>query len=91
MSAANLGNPWSFTQVGNSFRELKEYEHIRLIRSRNGMANQYRLAGGYTGVDFMHTILTAEGLEERMKSGYRRSERKQDEVRERKPAYLLSA
>jgi hypothetical protein len=78
---------WSFAQVRNNFRILKDYEYIQLVKQQNGLAHQYRLSGGYLGVDLLHTILSPDQLAERL-----RSERhdRSDEVRESAPTYALS-
>jgi hypothetical protein len=59
---------WSFAQVRNNFRILKDYEYIQLVKARNGVATQYRLSGDYSDLDFLHTILSPEELETRIKS-----------------------
>lgn len=56
---------WSFAQVRNNFRTLKEYEYIKLIKVQNGLANQYKLTTHYSDLDFLHQILTPEELEKR--------------------------
>ena len=76
---------WSFAQVRNNFRILKDYEYIRLIKAQNGLANQYRLTQGYTGLDFLHTILSPEELKKRI--GYRKDQASGKEVREVSPVY----
>ena len=53
---------WSFAQVRNSFRTLKDYEYIQAVRSQSGLANQYRLNGTYSELDFLTRILTPEEL-----------------------------
>jgi hypothetical protein len=58
---------WSFAQVRNNIRILKEYEYLIEVKSRNGLAYQYKLSGGYSDLDFMNTILAPEKLEEKIK------------------------
>lgn len=60
---------WSFAQVRNNFRILREYEYLQLIKAKNGLANQYRLTANYSDVDFLTTILRPEELEKRLASG----------------------
>ena len=57
---------WSFAQVRNGFRTLRDYEYIQLIRSQNGVASQYRLNGSYSELDFLSRILKPEELTERL-------------------------
>ena len=57
---------WSFAQVRNNFQTLRNYEYLQLIRSTNGLANQYKLSGNYSDLDFLTTILSPEELEKRM-------------------------
>ena len=83
---------WSFAQVRNNFRILKDYEYLKLIKQQNGMANQYRLTGGYTNLDLLHTILSPKDLEKKIR---REKQTKIDsepgEVREKAPVYGISA
>ena len=60
---------WSFAQVRNHFRILRDYEYLQLIKTKNGLANQYRLTANYSDVDFLTTILAPEELEKRIASG----------------------
>jgi len=57
---------WSFAQIRNNFRILQDYEYLQLIKSKNGIAKQYKLSGNYSDIDFLNTILTPEELEERI-------------------------
>ncbi len=57
---------WSFAQIKNNFRILKDYEYIQLIKAKNGLANQYRLSCNYSDLDFLNTILTPEELKNRI-------------------------
>jgi hypothetical protein len=57
---------WSFAQIKNNFRILKDYEYIHLIKVKNGLANQYRLSCNYSDLDFLNTILTPEELKNRI-------------------------
>ncbi len=59
---------WSFAQVRNGFRTLRDYEYIQLIRSQNGVASQYRLNGSYSELDFLSRILKPEELVSRIAS-----------------------
>jgi len=59
---------WSFAQVRNNFRVLREYEYLQLIKAKNGLANQYRLTANYSDLDFLNTILKPEELEKRIAS-----------------------
>lgn len=59
---------WSFAQVRNNFRILRDYEYIQLIKAKNGLANQYRLNGNYSDLDFLNKILSPEDLRRRMKT-----------------------
>ena len=76
---------WSFAQIRNNFRILKDYEYIRLIKTQNGLANQYRLAGGYTHLDLLHTILSPEELKKRIEA--QKNPPPTEEVCEPVPAY----
>jgi hypothetical protein len=76
---------WSFAQVRNNIRILKDYEYIRLTKAQNGLANQYRLTPGYTGLDFLHTILSPEELKNRI--GYQKNQEHGREAREALPIY----
>jgi len=83
---------WSFAQVRNNFRILKDYEYLKLIKQQNGMANQYRLAAGYTRADLLHTILSPDELERRMRQEKRvNGDFASGEVREKAPVYGISA
>jgi len=57
---------WSFAQIRNNFRILKDYEHIQLVKGKNGLAHQYKLSN-YNDIEFLNTILTPEELEKRIK------------------------
>jgi len=57
---------WSFAQVRNNFRILRDYEYIQLIKAKNGLANQYRLTGTYSDVNFLGQILSPEELEKKI-------------------------
>jgi hypothetical protein len=57
---------WSFAQVRNNFRILRDYEYIQLIKAKNGLANQYRLNGNYSDLDFLNKILSPDDLRRRM-------------------------
>jgi abortive infection bacteriophage resistance protein len=83
---------WSFAQVRNNFRILKEYEYLKLIKQQNGTANQYRLAGGYTKADFLHTILSPDELEATIcREKQAQTDSKSGEVRENTPVYGIPA
>ena len=83
---------WSFAQVRNNFRILKEYEYLKLIKQQNGMAKQYRLAGGYTRADLLHTILSPDELAERIRREKQaQTDIKSGEVHEKTPAYGIPA
>ncbi len=58
---------WSFAQVRNNIRILKEYEYLQNIKSKAGTAYQYKLSGNYSDLDFLNTILTPAQLEEKIK------------------------
>ena len=58
---------WSFAQVRNNFRVLRDYEYIQLVKAKNGVANQYKLNGGYQDADALMSILTPDELERRLK------------------------
>jgi len=58
---------WSFAQVRNNFQTLRNYEYLQLIRSTNGLANQYKLSGNYSDLDFLTTILSPGELEKRIR------------------------
>lgn len=64
---------WSFAQVRNNFRILKDYEYLKLIKQQNGAAHQYRLAAGYTSLDLLHTILSPVELEKKLRETKRSS------------------
>jgi len=57
---------WSFAQIRNNFRILRDYEYIQLIKIKNGLANQYKLSCNYSDLDFLNKILTPEELEKRI-------------------------
>jgi len=57
---------WSFAQIRNNFRILKDYEYIQVIKVRNGLANQYKLSCNYSDLDFLNKILAPEELEKRI-------------------------
>jgi len=57
---------WSFAQIRNNFRILKDYEYIQVIKARNGLANQYKLSCNYSDLDFLNKILTPEELEKKI-------------------------
>ena len=54
---------WSFVQIRNNFRMLKDYEYIELINNRKGQAHQYKLAPDYKDTDIHNQILSPEELE----------------------------
>jgi hypothetical protein len=58
---------WSFAQVRNNMRTLIDYEYLQTIKSKNGLAHQYKLSNNYSDQDFLNTILTPEQLEEKIK------------------------
>jgi DNA primase len=83
---------WSFAQVRNNFRILKDYEYLKLIKQLNGVANQYRLAVGYASLDLLNTILSPNELEKRIRQEKReRTDSHPGEVRERAPIYSIPA
>ena len=57
---------WSFAQVRNNFRILKDYEYIQLLKSQNGLAHKYKLSPNYSDLDFLNTILSPDELEKRI-------------------------
>jgi len=57
---------WSFAQIRNNFKILKDYEYIMVIKARNGLANQYKLSCNYSDLDFLNKILTPEELKNRI-------------------------
>jgi len=57
---------WSFAQIRNNFRILTDYEYLQLIKSKNGLANQYKLTSSYSDIDFQNTILSPEELEKKI-------------------------
>jgi len=57
---------WSFAQIRNNFRILKDYEYIQVIKARNGLANQYKLSCNYSDLDFLNKIITPEELGKRI-------------------------
>ena len=59
---------WSFAQVRNNFQTLRNYEYLQLMRSKNGLANQYKLSGSYSDLDFLTTIVSPEELEKRIRA-----------------------
>ena len=59
---------WSFAQVRNNFRTLRDYEYLQLIKPNNGLANQYWLTANYSDLDFLNTILSPEELKTRIAS-----------------------
>ena len=83
---------WTFAQVRNNFRILKDYEYLKLIKQQNGAAHQYRLAGGYTSLDLLHTILSPAELEKKLRQIKRKgNDIEPGEVRESAPAYCIPA
>jgi DNA primase len=82
---------WSFAQVRNNFRILKDYEYIKLIKSQRGMAHQYKLNGGYAGIDLLHTILSPVELKEKLRQEkIIPSSSEADEAHEPEPEYGLN-
>ena len=81
---------WTFAQIRNNFRILKDYEYLKLIKGQNGQAHKYRLASGYTGVDLLHTILSPEELERQIKSARRTHPTDTEEVHEPEPVYAVA-
>ena len=65
---------WSFAQVRNNVRILKEYEYLTEIKSRNGLAHQYKISGSYSDLDFLNTILTPEQLEKKIMEQQKKSQ-----------------
>jgi len=57
---------WSFAQIRNNFRILRDYEYIQLIKAKNGTAFQYRLNHNYSDIDFLNKILTPVELAKRI-------------------------
>ena len=81
---------WTFAQIRNNFRILKDYEYLKLIKGQNGQAHKYRLASGYTGLDLLHTILSPEELEKRIRSGDQFRSTDSEEVHEPEPMYAAT-
>ena len=69
---------WSFAQVRNNFRVLRDYEYLQLVKAKNGLANQYRLNGGYQDPDALMSILTPDELERRLKDRPARDQESQN-------------
>ena len=83
---------WTFAQVRNNFRILTDYEYLKLIKEQNGAAHRYRLAGGYTSLDLLHTILSPAALEKHLRrSRGRATDSGPEDIRERAPAYGIPA
>src|SRR4030042_2720370 len=45
---------WSFAQVRNNIRILKEYEYLQIIKSKSGLAHQYKLSSNYSDLVFLN-------------------------------------
>ena len=58
---------WTFAQVRNNFRTLKDYEYVQLLPTKNGMPHQYRLTVDYRDSSIDNYILTPEELEKRIR------------------------
>ena len=53
---------------------LRECHYLQLIKSKNGMAKQYKLTSDYSDLDFLNTILSPEELEKTIKeSNYKKA------------------
>ena len=53
---------WTFVQIRNNFKVLKDYEYIQVLPNRNGQAHQYRLSPDYKDIDVHNLILRPEEL-----------------------------
>ena len=58
---------WTFVQIRNNFRILKDYEHIVLLADKKATAHQYRLQASYVDeVSLNRHLLTPEELEKKL-------------------------
>ena len=53
---------WTFVQIRNNIRILKDYEYIQLLTVKNGQAHKYRLSPDYSDPDIDKFILKPEEL-----------------------------
>jgi hypothetical protein len=57
---------WSFAQIRNNFKILRDYEYIQLLRTKAGLADQYKLSDEYSSLHFLNTILSPDQLKEKL-------------------------
>jgi hypothetical protein len=58
---------WTFVQIRNNFRILRDYEYIRELEKKQGPARLYLLAAGYSDKNIDNYILSPEELEIKLK------------------------
>jgi len=60
---------WTFVQIRNNFRILKDYEYVTLLPEKKATAHQYRLSVSYSDEnEIKNHILSPAELKERIKS-----------------------
>lgn len=59
---------WTFVQVRNNMRILKDYEYIHLVPGRNGQPHKYRLSLEYSDANINDYIFSPAELENRLKN-----------------------
>lgn len=58
---------WTFVQIRNNFRILRDYEYIQELEKKKGPAHLYRLTSGYSDKNINNYILSPEELEKELK------------------------
>ena len=59
---------WTFVQIRNNFRVLRDYEYIIELEKKKGPAHLYKLASGYVYKNINSYILSPEELEKELKN-----------------------
>ena len=57
---------WSFAQIRNNFRILRDYKYLQLLCAKAGLADQYKLSGEYSDLQFLSTIQSLDQLKEKL-------------------------
>jgi hypothetical protein len=58
---------WTFVQIRNNFRILRDYEYICELEKKQGPARLYRITTGYSDKNIDNYILSPEELLEKAK------------------------
>jgi hypothetical protein len=58
---------WTFAQIRNNFRILRDYEYIRELEKKQGPARLYRITTGYSDKNIDNYILSPEELLDKAK------------------------